>query len=420
MASATAGHESIARLLLEAGANPNMIYFRQGNALLAAIRNGHENVVRLLIGSGVNVHHYIGKSERLIDVTAVYGQESIVKILLAAGALCGKKTIRVAAQYSHVGVVNILKSHVSRTHGVNDLTSGSTLAFPDWDVDIKAGSPAGANISLMSGQGQGSQLAVAVRRRQTSIAEFLIDTNHDQTLDPSVLKEAVSGPEVDLELLRLLLRRLAAISNQASATFDPSSTAQFLADACAPALLSAVKLNLPLAVRELLQHGANVNAQDDRSYTALHQASEMGLEDLANILVREYHADVQAKLLNGSLPIHITAQYGSDKCIQFFLDQGVDVNTTNDELRTPLHTAVDNGEASSVRFLIAAGASLDLADENGMTAPDLAEYQLAEEQKPSHIWRPKVAQTILDNIVEAMKKQNPQASGVTLSQDSEQ
>jgi ankyrin repeat protein len=49
------GHEAIARLLIEHGADLNASGGRYGNALQAACRAGHENIVKLLLKSGADL-----------------------------------------------------------------------------------------------------------------------------------------------------------------------------------------------------------------------------------------------------------------------------------------------------------------------------------------------------------------------------
>jgi len=73
---------------------------------------------------------------------------------------------------------------------------------------------------------------------------------------------------------------------------------------------------------------------------------------MVKIFIHDYHADVCVKLLNGSFPILIAGQNEQDNCVQYFLDQGVDVNAINGEFRTPLYTVVDNKNESTVQLLI--------------------------------------------------------------------
>ena len=52
--AASCGHESVARLLLEAGANKDLATLGGVTALIAAFQNGHLEVVRLLLESGAD------------------------------------------------------------------------------------------------------------------------------------------------------------------------------------------------------------------------------------------------------------------------------------------------------------------------------------------------------------------------------
>ena len=50
--------------------------------------------------------------------------------------------------------------------------------------------------------------------------------------------------------------------------------------------MNAVQSNKIDNVKTLLESGAQVNLQDNRGFTALHRASEMGLVDMVKILLR--------------------------------------------------------------------------------------------------------------------------------------
>lgn len=133
---------------------------------------------------------------------------------------------------------------------------------------------------------------------------------------------------------------------------------------------------------------------------------------MAKVLFEEHNADLYSKLQNGSLPIHIAAQFGSDNCIKLFLEQNVDVDVVNDELLTPLHVAVDYGQIETVRLLLAAGARLDLVDRYQMTSLDLAEYRVVEEKNNSSPNQPTHKKQILQMIIEELKRRNPHSSGL--------
>jgi len=55
--------------------------------------------------------------------------------------------------------------------------------------------------------------------------------------------------------------------------------------------------------RLLVEHGADVTAQDTDGSTPLHSASAMGSVDLARFLV-EHGADVTTQQKDGAIPLH--------------------------------------------------------------------------------------------------------------------
>jgi ankyrin repeat protein len=82
--SAVAGnHLEITRILLEAGASPNVRERSGDTPLHAAVQNGNVEIVRCLIFGGANVESINEKSEKPIDLALKSGQHEIVSLLKA-------------------------------------------------------------------------------------------------------------------------------------------------------------------------------------------------------------------------------------------------------------------------------------------------------------------------------------------------
>ncbi|XP_028272683.1 nuclear factor NF-kappa-B p105 subunit [Parambassis ranga] len=94
----------------------------------------------------------------------------------------------------------------------------------------------------------------------------------------------------------------------------------------------AVLANQLSSVRELLEGGANVEAQE-RSYgrTALHLATETDNVSLAGCLLLEGNAKVDCCTFNGSTPLHIAAGRGSVKLTALLMAAGADPQRENFE-----------------------------------------------------------------------------------------
>ncbi len=185
-------------------------------------------------------------------------------------------------------------------------------------------------------------------------------------------------------------------------------------------------------VELLLNGGANVNAEDGRSYTPLHYATLIGHTSVVKILLAHnanIHAategggetplycaaggceylsytledipselapqaqisiniqakkDIVALLLaegadpktatthSGETPLHAAVRSGNISITSLLLSSGVDVNIKALDNWTPLHYAARDGPVSLVQFLLEEGADVSITNENGETPLEVA------------------------------------------------
>ena len=127
------------------------------------------------------------------------------------------------------------------------------------------------------------------------------------------------------------------------------------------------------AVRFLLEHGADVNAQRDDLWTPLHVAVNIGDLSVTRMLL-EYQADANSRNDAGQTPLHLLStretlqddDIGSD-IVQLLLAHGANVNEKNNDNATPLHLASYNSKLKVVRMLLDHGANADTEDAQGKT-----------------------------------------------------
>jgi len=74
-------------------------------------------------------------------------------------------------------------------------------------------------------------------------------------------------------------------------------------------------------VRLLLDHGADVNAQNQAGWTPLDEASYYGALEVVRLLL-ERGADVEAKNNDGKTALHVAAAHGHDKVIELLREHG--------------------------------------------------------------------------------------------------
>jgi len=123
---------------------------------------------------------------------------------------------------------------------------------------------------------------------------------------------------------------------------------------------------------------------DDKGRSLLHDALDAGWEDMIAPLITA-GAPPQAADENGNTPLHLAAMKGLTAAAEALLNAGVAIDArahgsrlygpTENEGDTPLHRAVEAGQAETVKLLLARGADPALtspAGKNGMNAFHMA------------------------------------------------
>ena len=95
-----------------------------------------------------------------------------------------------------------------------------------------------------------------------------------------------------------------------------------------PLMLACIKGRLDF-VERLLQKGAQANRP---GWTPLHYAASADHPDsvaIARLLIQEHYAYIDAQSPNGSTPLMLAAQYGSQAMVELLLQEGADSHVRN-------------------------------------------------------------------------------------------
>jgi ankyrin repeat protein len=122
-------------------------------------------------------------------------------------------------------------------------------------------------------------------------------------------------------------------------------------------------------VKRLLEKGADVTAENDAGWTALHQASDKGHTEIVAMLL-EKGADVNAKNDYGYTALQSASREGHTKIVKMLLKKGADVNAKDKDGETALYWASRDGRADIVATLLAQeGIDVNAkSDDDGETA----------------------------------------------------
>jgi ankyrin repeat protein len=120
----------------------------------------------------------------------------------------------------------------------------------------------------------------------------------------------------------------------------------------------AARLGFAVLVKDILDGGADVNAQGDHYGNALQAAAYSGNEAVVRLLV-DSGADVNAHGGHYSNALQAAAYSGNEAVVRLLLDSGADVNAHGGEYGNPLQAAALSDNEAVVRLLVASGADVN-------------------------------------------------------------
>lgn len=117
------------------------------------------------------------------------------------------------------------------------------------------------------------------------------------------------------------------------------------------------------AVRDALESGIPVDAQDDNGHAALSHAAMNNQAELAQFLI-DRGADVQCEDQQNQTALFFATQERAHDTVIVLLDAGAQVDAPDSNGRTPLMNACSSKDVQTAKLLMARGADVNARDQD--------------------------------------------------------
>jgi ankyrin repeat protein len=387
-------------------------------ALHVAARAGFTNIADKLLRYKSKIDAPDARGRIPLHLACMNGFKSTSKRLISTQNIAdheGNTAIHHAARGGHMGVINLFRLdkndllvktneklenplHIALKEG-NELASRCFVkAYQEaQDIDPENNSIMVRDFNAEDGDGE-TPLTLALRRGFEKLAldiimldwkskqrRVIMDSKHeDQIMVAFALAAECGYIPVMEELLRrhrkvCMYKQCIEQAIKDAAKNGRSHTLSFLLEqfneakeGCGRKLQEEAFLNAASSgdlgtVRVLLDHGVEVNIQDEYNNTALGLAAYYGRADVARLLLLR-KADTRKSDFNGETPLSDAASEDSYEVAELLLDAGASVDAQNKRRETPLVRAIRSGNSKIVKLLLQAGADMDIADNGGDNA----------------------------------------------------
>ncbi|CAI7664301.1 unnamed protein product [Penicillium pancosmium] len=394
--NAAQGNEPrVAQLLLESGADIELLDSYGDTALHDASQNEDTEIAQILLKHGAKINCRDRRGWTPVNNASYHGFLKLVKILVQKGADVeipnenGFTAMLSASGRGHTEVVRLLLDHganfehqtVSGWTAVNLAANGGSSEI------VKLLVEKGADIEIPSKDGQ-TPLNSAATQREVNIVRLLIEHGANLTTQDHLGWTALNSASStgSLEVVQMLLEKNVDVNIPNNEGWTPLNAASRSGNSEIVRLLLRYGANInqstysgvtPLMVaiyesnfgvsKLLVEAGADTNYKFGDGNPALMLASQRGNLDIVKLLL-EHNADVMVKGISEETALTRASQKGHLEIAKLLLEYGAVTDSRDSYGWTPLLDASDNGHLGIVKLLIDNGAEITASSKIGYTA----------------------------------------------------
>ena len=315
----------VVALLLEAGADPDVVNNQAKTPLDLAISGSKDEIIDLLLEAGAAVEPPVDGIHVLAWNNEVIG----VKLHIYAGTdidqadELGNIPLLLAVEKGHIGVLELLIKH---------------------EANLEVSDPDGFTPLIMSAELNHPELLQLLLDAGADIAAE--DKAERTALDWAIIMQSAEAETILRE-------------NDAPSSAEKS-------------FIAAIQTNNIDAVKALLEKGVDVNEPAYTTKTPLHYASHSRNKDILKLMLIE-GADLEAKTEQGFTPLSYAIGLNHPDNCRILLEAGADVDAIDNWKRTGLNVTAGQGLPEVTAILLEFGATANTLDQWNWSALDVAE-----------------------------------------------
>ena len=383
-----------AELLIKAGINLEKIDDHGDTALLFSCRSKNKSQFsRTLITNGANLNARDTGGNTALHIAAGKGGTKMVRFMLSNGAnlkalnLAGQSATDIARRRENKQVLLVLNDqHGTKDKGVNKKSarkyatdvnqSGIYRDWPALNTAAWQGNKGYLIFLLNEGPetdqldpGSYTALARATLQKEEEIIKILLNHGADPTAGPSpentaaliaartgqtkMLAQMLDRKTPAIELLNLVLISVSTVADNVLVNKILTAGAEINAideDSKTALIRAAAKGNI-LATQQLINSQAEIDSLDRQKRTALgHAIINQHVKTVSALLAAGASLSIMDDA--GLLPIHLAAKSGSVAILELLLTAGADANARSSTGNTPLMVAAHNGNVGTAELLL--------------------------------------------------------------------
>eukprot|EP00026_Physarum_polycephalum_P007897 Phypoly_transcript_07968.p1 GENE.Phypoly_transcript_07968~~Phypoly_transcript_07968.p1 ORF type:complete len:522 (+),score=112.25 Phypoly_transcript_07968:235-1566(+) len=369
MAAVRANRIDLVNLLLEHGANPNLLDDFDKTAMHYAVSLGSKELFEILIKSPkADVNQVINNNNALLQVLMSEGKQDWGQIMVDAGADINLHTQDLATpliQTLAAGQTDSAKWLIGLGADIKTGFDGiSPLCFAASSnlVEVMA-LMMEKGASLAKGEYITTPLHAAARNHKLEALKFCLEKGVDVNAEDHEEETAIMQGSGSIEIVNLLLEKGAVI--------DSTKPMRYLFNAATNG--SSKSLHLFLDTYKM-----DANTTNEDGQTALFEAATVDACDSTNstehieVLLR-HGADPNIKETKRGTTALLYAVFNRKTAnISKLLQAGANPNAQDSSGLTPLHMACGRGLLEEAQLLVSAGGSININDSNGESPADYA------------------------------------------------